>query len=96
MTHSPKKPRNSADEGVGDTLRATQQRKQSDLVEEDLSPEIGLHHVGLSKWDRSVRKNLPDQFPPFLAVRLLSQKSSVGACPCLVSTGKCNSSSGSF
>lgn len=55
-SYSPKKPRNPADEGVGGTLRATQPRKQSDLVEEDLSPETSLCHEGLSKWKRSVTK----------------------------------------
>lgn len=63
MMYSPKKPRNSADEGVGGALRATQPRKQSDLVGDDLSPEIKLHREGLSTWDRSVRKKLARPLP---------------------------------
>lgn len=62
-SYSPRKPRNPADEGAGGTLRATQPRKQSDLVEEDLSPEISFRHVGLSKWERSVRKKLARLLP---------------------------------
>lgn len=55
-SHSPKKPRNPADEGLGGTLRATQPRKQSDWLTEDLRPEISFCHEGLSKQQRSAKK----------------------------------------
>lgn len=70
-SYSPKKPRNPADGGVGATLMATKPRKQSDLVEEDLSLEISLCHEGLSKWERSGRKKLARSLPTIFSSEIV-------------------------